>query len=189
MLVVRAGLAVGLVSSLTLAVASVAAQEPVQHGPMPPIIRRISPAPPGAVPKREAPAPATNSTHGTSAVADSPPMSSPPIGSSPSPPVIASDAAARIYLAQALASLGRAEQLAQQASQYGDLGTFDVERFLGDLRTISGGLSRFLLPDAPEPGPQLPVEITGQYLYDGLSRGRQPRAHSPPPHTDKEPRP
>lgn len=114
----------------------------------------------------------------------------PPVtGGPPQPHVVPPDAAARIYLAQALASLGRAEQLAQQAGQYGDLGTFDVERFLGDLRTISGGLRRFLLPDSPDPGPHLPVEITGQYLYDGLSRERQPRAPSPPPHTDKEPRP
>lgn len=120
--------------------------------------------------------------------ASGPSPAGPPLtGGPPQPHVVPSDAAARIYLAQALASLGRAEQLAQQASQYGDIGTFDVERFLGDLRIISGGLRRFLVPDPPEPGPHLPVEITGQYLYDGLSRQRPPRTPSPLPH--KEPRP
>jgi len=99
--------------------------------------------------------------------------------------VVPSDAAARIYLAQALASLARAEQLAQQAGQYGRVGTFDTERFLAELRTISVGLQRFLVPDSREPGPHLPVEITGQYLYDGLSHQRQPRTPSALPH--KEP--
>src|SRR3989442_15912652 len=105
----------------------------------------------------------------------------------PEPHVVPSDAAARIYLAQALASLARAEQLAQQAIQYGDIGTFDLERFLEELRAISGALKRFLVPDSPEPGPHLPVEITGQYLYDALSRHRTRRAPSPSP--QEEPRP
>jgi len=113
--------------------------------------------------------------------------SDPPLGGgSPQVHVVPSDAAARIYLAQALASLARAEQLAQQAGQYGRVGAFDIERFLGELRTISGGLQRFLMPDSREPGPHLPVEITGQYLYDGLSRQRQPRTPSALP--QKEPR-
>lgn len=115
--------------------------------------------------------------------ASGPPMA----GGPPQLHVVPSDAAARIYLAQALASLARAEQLAQQAGQYGRVGTFDTERFLEELRTISGGLQRFLVPDSPEPGPHLPVEITGQYLYDGLSRQRQPRTPSALP--QKEPGP
>lgn len=115
------------------------------------------------------------------------PVGPPATGGPPQPRVVPSDAAARIYLAQALASLGRAEQLAQQASQYGDIGTFDVERFLEDLRAISGGLRRLLMPDSLEPGPQLPVEITGQYLYDGLSRRRQPA--TAPTRPPQEPRP
>jgi hypothetical protein len=90
------------------------------------------------------------------------------------PTVVPGDAAARIYLSQALASLARAEQLAQQASQYGDLGSFDLAVFLEELRALSTGLQRFLVPHAPPPGPQLPIEITGQYLYDGLSRQRTP---------------
>ena len=105
-------------------------------------------------------------------------------GEQSEPLVVPSDAAARVYLAQALASLGRAEQLAQQATQYGDVGTFDVERFLGDLRTISRGLQRFLIPDSREPGPHLSVEITGQYLYDGLSRRRHPALRSPLPNKE-----
>jgi hypothetical protein len=100
------------------------------------------------------------------------------------PHVVPSDAAARIYLAQALASLGRAEQLAQQAGQFGDVGTFDVDRFLGELRTISSALQRFLLPDVPESGAHVSVEITGQYLYDGLSRRRQPEAPTRVPHKE-----
>jgi len=113
--------------------------------------------------------------------------SGPPLtGGSPQVNVVPSDAAARIYLAQALASLARAEQLAQQAGQYGRAGTFDTELFLRELRAISAGLQRFLVPDSPEPGPHLPVEITGQYLYDGLSRQRQPRTPSPLP--QQEPR-
>jgi hypothetical protein len=100
------------------------------------------------------------------------------------PHVVPSDAAARIYLAQVLASLGRAEQLAQQASQYGDVGTFDVDRFLGELRTISSALQRFLLPDVPESGAHVSVEITGQYLYDGLSRRRQPGTPARVPHKE-----
>ena len=115
------------------------------------------------------------------------PAGPPLAGGQPEPHVVRSDAAARIYLAQALASLARAEQLAQQASQYGDIGTFDVERFLEELGTISRGLQRFLVPDSPAPGPHLPVEITGQYLYDGLSRQREPRTPLSRPH--KEPRP
>jgi len=118
---------------------------------------------------------------------DSSPVAPPVSGGPPQPHVVPSDAAARIYFAQALASLGRAEQLAQQASQYGNVGTFDVERFLEDLRTISSGLRRFLMPDSPEPGPHLPVEITGQYLYDGLSRQRQPITPSALPHTESRP--
>lgn len=105
------------------------------------------------------------------------PVGPPLTGAPPQAHVVPSDAAARIYLAQALASLARAEQLAQQASQYGDVGTFDVERFLEELRAISGGLQRVLVPAAPGPGPHLPVEITGQSLYEGLSRQREPLPH------------
>jgi len=101
--------------------------------------------------------------------------------------VVPSDAAARIYLAQALASLARAEQLAQQATQYGDIGALDIERLLQELRTISRGLQRVLVPDSPAPGPHLPVEITGQYLYDGLSRQREPRTPAPRPHKESRP--
>ena len=90
------------------------------------------------------------------------------------PVVVPPDAAARLYLAQALASLARAEQLAHLASQYGAVGTFDIELFLAELRIVSGGLQQLLVPTAPVPGPHVPVEITGQYLYDGLSRRPQP---------------
>lgn len=116
------------------------------------------------------------------------PVSPPGSGGPSQHHVVPPDAAARVYLAQALASLGRAEQLAQQAGQYGDVGTLDVERFLGELRAISEGLRQVLVPDSREPGPHVPVEITGQYLYDGLARRRQPRTPAAPP-LSKEPRP
>lgn len=102
--------------------------------------------------------------------------------------VVPADPAGRIYLAQVLASLARAEQLAQQANQYGDIGTFDVEQFLEELRAISGGLQRFLVPSSPMPGPHLPVEITGQYLYDALTRQQRTR-RAPVPLPQEEPRP
>ena len=100
---------------------------------------------------------------------------------------VPSEAAARIYLSQALASLARAEQLTQQTTQYGEIGTFDVGRFLEELRTISAGLQRFLAPESPAPGPHLPVEITGQYLYDALSRQSPRRAPSRSPHQELRP--
>ena len=115
------------------------------------------------------------------------PVGPPLTGGPPEPHVVPSDAAARIYLAQALASLARAEQLAQQAAQYGHIGALDIERLLQELRTISRGLQRFLVPDSPAPGPHLPVEITGQYLYDGLSRQREPRTPAPRPHKESRP--
>jgi RAQPRD family integrative conjugative element protein len=113
------------------------------------------------------------------------PAGPPLTGGPPEPHVVPSDAAARIYLAQALASLARAEQLAQQAAQYGRIGALDIERLLQELRTISRGLQRFLVPDSQAPGPHLPVQITGQYLYDGLSR--QPRTPAPRPHKESRP--
>ena len=45
------------------------------------------------------------------------PVGPPLTGGPPEPHAVPSDAAARIYLAQALASLARAEQLARQASE------------------------------------------------------------------------
>src|SRR5437667_10840830 len=65
------------------------------------------------------------------------PVGPPLTGGPPEPRAVPSDAAARIYLAQALASLARAEQLAQQASQYRDIEASDVERFLKEHGTIS----------------------------------------------------
>jgi hypothetical protein len=192
MLVLRLLAAAGLVSSVTLAPAPAWATElaPPEHGATRAVIRRIEPAPPGATSQRQAPAPtpATDGTGEQPFTSGSVPGPAPPTGGSPPQlHVVPSDAAARIYLAQALASLGRAEQLAQQATQYGDVGTFDVDRFLEELRAISGGLQRFLVPESPPSGPHLPVEITGQYLYDALSRQRPRRVPSPFP--QQEPRP
>ncbi|MFQ5945146.1 MAG: hypothetical protein ACE5NC_02725 [Anaerolineae bacterium] len=71
-------------------------------------------------------------------------------------------------MSQALASLARAEQLAQRARQYGPLEEFDLDRFLAELQRLAGGLQRFVAPTGPSLGPAVPVEITGQYLYEGL---------------------
>lgn len=86
---------------------------------------------------------------------------------------VPSEAALRLYLAQSLSSLARAYQLAQQARQYGTPRDFDLDRFLAELSAVANGLERYLLPHAPPPGPHVQVEITGQYLYDGLARSAE----------------
>jgi hypothetical protein len=97
----------------------------------------------------------------------------------PPPNLPASDAVTRIYLSQALSSLGRAYQMAQQASQYGAPKGFNMDRFLLELAAVTDGLQRYLLPQSPPPGPEVRVEITGQYLYEGLARSADvpPTAH------------
>src|SRR5439155_24041173 len=65
------------------------------------------------------------------------PAGPPLTGGPPEPHVVPSDAAARIYLAQALASLARAEQLPPQSAQHRHLGALDIELRLQELLTIS----------------------------------------------------
>ena len=86
----------------------------------------------------------------------------------------------QVYLSQALTSLARAHQLALQARQFQPEG-FDVELFLHELGAVADGLQRYLLPNAPVPGRMVDVEITGQYLYEGLAAPRRAdRGPSPP---------
>src|SRR5438876_11218545 len=97
------------------------------------------------------------------------PVGPPSTGGPPEPHVVPSDAAARIYLAQALASLARAEQLAQQAAQYGHIGALDIARLLQELRTTSRGLLLGLLGlvDAPA---LIALAVVGGALADAADR-------------------
>jgi RAQPRD family integrative conjugative element protein len=92
----------------------------------------------------------------------------------PAATAVPAEQAARLYLSQALASLGRASQLAQQARQYGQPRGFDLDRFLAELSAVADGLQRFLAPAAPAAQPHVRIEITGEYLVDGLARAGAP---------------
>ena len=82
--------------------------------------------------------------------------------------------AGRVYLNQSLAALQWARRYAEAAARSGRPAGFDVERYRAELDTIVSGLERYLRPEGPAPGPLTPVEITGQFLLEGL-RGRGPR--------------
>jgi hypothetical protein len=87
----------------------------------------------------------------------------------------------RVYLSQSLAALQWARRYAAAAARSGGPEGFDLDRYLAELGTIARGLERYLRPEGPSPGPLTPVEITGQFLLEGL-RGRAPQP-------DEEPRP
>jgi hypothetical protein len=76
--------------------------------------------------------------------------------------------AARVYLSQSLAALQWARHYAGTAARAGMPETFDLDRYLAELDTIVQGLERYLRPEGPPLGPLTPVEITGQFLLDGL---------------------
>jgi hypothetical protein len=78
--------------------------------------------------------------------------------------------AGRVYLSQSLAALQWARRYADAATRSGKLEGFDVDRYLAELDTIAVGLERYLRPEGPSPGPLTPVEITGQFLLEGLRR-------------------
>ena len=86
--------------------------------------------------------------------------------------------AERVYLSQSLAALEWARRYAV-AARSGRPEGFDLERYLAELGTITHGLERYLRPEGPSRGPLTPVEITGQFLLDGL-RGRGPRPNGEP---------
>ena len=87
--------------------------------------------------------------------------------------------AGRVYLSQSLAALEWARRYAEAAARSGQPEGFDVDRYLAELDTIAHGLERYLRPEGPSPGPLTPVEITGQFLLEGL-RGRGPRPSGEP---------
>lgn len=101
----------------------------------------------------------------------------------PPPPREAGPAveAARLYLGQSLSALIWALRYARQAGQLGPLEGFDLRRYVEELDTVAAGVERYLHPQGPPPGPAPPVEITGQFLADGLARALAPARAAPPP--------
>jgi hypothetical protein len=83
--------------------------------------------------------------------------------------------AVRVYLSQSLAALAWARRYAESAGRSGEIDDFNVARYLAELDTVIQGLDRYLTPNGPPPGPITPVEITGQFLLEGLrSRDARP---------------
>jgi hypothetical protein len=82
--------------------------------------------------------------------------------------------AGRVYLSQSLAALEWARHYAEAAGRSGEPAGFDLDRYRAELDTIARGLERYLRPEGPSAGPLTPVEITGEFLLEGL-RGRVPR--------------
>ena len=80
---------------------------------------------------------------------------------------------ARAYLGQSLAALAWARRYAESAARGGGLTGFDLARYQAELDTVIDGLERYLRPEGPPRGPLTEVEITGQFLLEGL-RGRTP---------------
>ena len=78
---------------------------------------------------------------------------------------------ARAYLGQSLAALAWAWRYAEAAVHGGGLNGFDLARYRAELDTVIDGLERYLRPEGPPRGPLSEVEITGQFLLEGL-RGR-----------------
>jgi hypothetical protein len=87
--------------------------------------------------------------------------------------------AGRVYLSQSLAALEWARHYAEAAGRSGEPAGFDLDRYRAELDTIARGLERYLRPEGPSPGPLTPVEITGEFLLEGL-RGRVPRPTGEP---------
>jgi len=80
---------------------------------------------------------------------------------------------ARAYLGQSLAALAWGRRYAESAARNGALEGFDLTRYRSELDTIIDGLERYLRPEGPPRGPLTEVEITGQFLLEGL-RERTP---------------
>ena len=87
--------------------------------------------------------------------------------------------AGRVYLGQSLAALEWARRYAEAAGRSGEPPGFDLDRYRAELDTIARGLERYLRPEGPSPGPLTPVEITGEFLLEGL-RSRVPRPTGEP---------
>ena len=78
---------------------------------------------------------------------------------------------AHVYLSQSLSALAWARRYAESAAHAGAPGGFDLARYRAELDTVIDGLERYLRPEGPPRGPLTEVEITGQFLLEGL-RGR-----------------
>jgi hypothetical protein len=87
--------------------------------------------------------------------------------------------AGRVYLSQSLAALEWARRYAEAAGRSGEPAGFALDRYRAELDTIARGLERYLRPEGPSAGPLTPVEITGEFLLEGL-RGRVPRPTGEP---------
>jgi hypothetical protein len=87
----------------------------------------------------------------------------------------------RVYLSQSLAALEWARRYAQAAGGLGRPAGFDLDRYRAELDTITRGLERYLRPEGPSAGPLTPVEITGEFLLEGL------RGHAPQPTGEPQP--
>jgi hypothetical protein len=87
--------------------------------------------------------------------------------------------AGRVYLSQSLAALEWARRYAEAAGRSGEPAGFDLDRYRAELDTIARGLERYLRPEGPSSGPMTPVEITGEFLLEGL-RGRVPQLPGEP---------
>ena len=89
--------------------------------------------------------------------------------------------AGRVYLSQSLAALEWARRYAEAAGRSGEPAGFDLDRYRAELDTVARGLERYLRPDGPSPGPLTPVEITGEFLLEGLRRRAPQPSREPQP--------
>jgi len=97
----------------------------------------------------------------------------PPAHPAGPPSVADAREAGRVHLSQSLAALAWARRYAESAARAGALDGFDLARYRAELDTVVEGLERYLHPEGPPRGPLTEVEITGQFLLEGL-RGRAP---------------
>jgi hypothetical protein len=97
----------------------------------------------------------------------------PPAHPARPPSVADAHEAGRVHLSQSLAALAWARRYAESAARVGAPEGFDLARYRAELDTVIEGLDRYLCPEGPTPGPLTEVEITGQFLLEGL-RGRVP---------------
>ncbi len=75
---------------------------------------------------------------------------------------------AHVYLSQSLAALAWARRYADSAARAGAPDGFDLARYRAELDTVIEGLDRYLRPEGPPRGPLTEVEVTGQFLLEGL---------------------
>lgn len=101
------------------------------------------------------------------------PQEAPPAHPAGPPSVADAHEAGRVHLSQSLAALAWARRYADSATRVGAPAGFDLARYRAELDTVIEGLDRYLRPEGPPRGPLTEVEITGQFLLEGL-RGLAP---------------